>query len=158
MLKTKPFPASLVVLVVLIALHVAGSYLSWYWSYPWFDRLVHTTAGLWIGLVFLWLASYLNQISSMKEYRAKSFSIAVISAGVVGVVWELLENYGGFTFALAPGYTLNTAFDLLSDIFGGVLAYLYFIKRTRCINGICDPLNPFYGKVGLVEHTDETKS
>ena len=152
MFKQKPFPFSLIVLVVLIALHLAGSYFSWYWSYPWFDVIIHILAGLWVGLVFLWLASYLNQINSLVEYKAKSLLIALISAGLIGVVWELLENFGHLAFVNANGYGLNTAMDILNDVIGGVLAYLYFIKKTRCHRHSGDNLHPFYNQIGL--HTD----
>jgi hypothetical protein len=149
MFKQKPFPFSVLVLVILIGLHVAGSYFSWYWTYPWFDHVVHVLAGLWASSVFLWLASYLNQIDSLKEYRAKSFLIALVSAALIGVVWELIENLGGMAMVAAPNYLFNTAMDLLSDILGGVLAYLYFIKRTRCTDGACDTLHPFYDKMAI---------
>ena len=155
MLKYKPFPISALVLVVLIALHVIGSYYYWYWSYPWFDVLIHILGGLWAALVFLWLASYLGQINSMKEYRVKSLLIALVSAVFIGVIWELLENFGHFVFTGAHNYALDTAMDLFDDAIGGVIAYLYFIKRTRCTKHSEDNLHnlhPFYNKIGIINN------
>jgi hypothetical protein len=153
MLKQKPFPFSLLVLFILIALHLVGSYFSWYWLYPWFEGVVHILAGAWIALVFLWLASYLNQINSMVEYKTKALLIAIISAGLFGVVWELLENYYQITAISDPGYAFDTAMDLLNDIIGGVFAYLYFIKNKnkKCeIKSPTDEIEPFYNKLGLI--------
>jgi len=152
MFKYKPFPFSVLVLVVLIILHAVGSYLSWYWFYPWFDIVIHILAGLWAALVFLWLATYLGQIDSMKEYRVKSFLIALVSAALIGVIWELSENLGQFTFTNAAGYSLNTAKDLLNDIIGGVLAYLYFVKKKKCVDQKGDNLHDlhhFYNRIGV---------
>jgi len=152
MFKQKPFPFSLLVLVVLILLHVLGSYFSLYWVLSWFDVLVHIVGGLWVALVFLWLASVMGQINSLKEYRAKSFLIAFVAAVLIGVIWELLENYTQITFIKASGYSLNTALDIFNDGLGGLLAYLYFVRRTRGPVVTTEVLHPFYNQTGLVKN------
>ena len=149
--KQKPFPFSFLVLAVLIALHAAGSYNFWYWKYSWFDVIVHIVSGLWIALLILWLASVFGQISSMKEYKAKTFLIALISAVLIGVVWELIENYTQITFTKASGYNLNTAIDILNDGIGGVLAYFYFVQNKKCAGNACDVMHPFYNQTGLIK-------
>jgi hypothetical protein len=152
MFKQKPFPFSLLVLVVLILLHVLGSYFSLYWVLSWFDVLVHIVGGLWVALVFLWLASVMGQINSLKEYRAKSFLIAFVAAVLIGVIWELLENFTQITFIKASGYSLNTALDIFNDGLGGLLAYLYFVRRTRGPVVTTEVLHPFYNQTGLVKN------
>lgn len=148
MFKQKPFPFSMVVLVIVVGLHLAGSHYFWYWLYPWFEVIVHILAGVWIASLFLWLASCFNQIDSMKEYRTKSLLIALVSAALIGVVWELLEYFGQLNFVNADSYRFNTAMDLLNDVIGGVLAYLYFIKRTTCTPHYSNEiLHPFYDKI-----------
>jgi uncharacterized membrane protein len=158
MFKQKPFPFSVLVLIVLIGIHAAGSYFSWYWTYSWFDSVVHILAGLWASSVFLWLASYLNQIDSLKEYRVKSFLIALVSAALIGVIWELLENFWQLAVIDAPNYKLNTALDLVSDIIGGVLAYLYFTKKTCKTKILTDNLHPFYNNIGIMPKQNEQQS
>ncbi len=157
MFKTKPFPFSLLVLVVLLVLHILSSYLSWYWSHPWIGYFVHILGGLWIASVFLWLAAYLNQISSMIEYKTKSLLIALISAALFGVLWEIVENFTHITFINDISYGFNTAVDLLNDVIGGLLAYAYFIKRrsNRKITHqpiMVDDVDSVYNKIGLVNH------
>jgi hypothetical protein len=158
MLKQKPFPFSVLILIILIGLHLLGSYFSWYWSYPRFEIIIHVLAGVWAGSVFLWLASYLNQINSLKEYKVKSLLIAMISAALIGVVWELLENFGHLASVDATSYKFNTAMDILNDVIGGIVAYLYFIKRTRKIDNTIENLHPFYNKIGVINETNEPKS
>ncbi len=151
MFKQKPFYFSLVVLIILITLHAVGSYYSWYWVYSWFDVVVHIVSGLWVSLVMLWLASVLGQINSLKEYKVKSFLIAFLSAVLFGVVWEIFENISQTTFTNASGYSLNTAMDILNDGLGGILAYLYFIRRRKCADNSCDILHPFYNQTGIIK-------
>lgn len=152
MFKQKPFPASLSVLVVLIFLHSAGSYFSWYWMYPWFDIVVHVLSGLWIALLVLWLASIFGQINSLKEYKIKSFLLAFVFAVLFGVVWELVENFGQITSVNADLYSWNTASDIISDAFGGILAYVYFIQHRKSESGVADILHPFYNQTGLTKN------
>jgi|GEM_PF-370575 len=152
MLKQKPLPFSLLILCLLIILHSVGSYYSWYWVYPWFDVVVHIVSGLWIGLLILWLASVMGQINSLKEYKVKSFLIAFVSAVLIGVIWELLENYTQITFTKANDYNLNTALDIVNDAIGGILAYLYFVRRRKCVdNNTADILHPFYNQTGIIK-------
>ena len=148
MFTKKPFPFSLLVLVILITLHISGSYLSWYWKYPWFDTIVHAMSGLWAGLLILWLAVCSGELNSLQKYRIKCFLIAVISAVVVGVAWELLEYFSQITVISASNYYFNTATDILSDMIGGVLAYLYFTQVKKCEPESQDVLHPFYNQTG----------
>jgi hypothetical protein len=152
MFKQKPFIFSLFVLVFIIALHLVGSYYSWYWLYPRFDIVVHVFSGLWVGLIFLWLASVFGQVNSLKEYKAKSFLIAFIPAIIFGVAWELLEVFNQITFTDAVGYGLDTAGDIFNAGLGGILAYLYFIKKTKCSDKACDAIHPFYNQTGVIKN------
>jgi hypothetical protein len=149
--KQKPFPFSFLILGFLIILHSAGSYYSWYWQYSWFDFVVHAVSGLWAAMLILWLASVFGQINSLKEYKIKTFLIAFISAILIGIVWELVENYTQITFTQASGYGLDTTLDIISDSIGGILAYFYFIRRRRCEDKSCEILHPFYNQTGLIK-------
>ena len=152
MFTQKPFPFSLIVLVILFSLHSLGSYFSWYWFYPGYDILVHVFAGLWIALILLWLTSVFGHLNSLKEYKIRSFFIALISAILFGIIWELLENYFQITSTEAAGYGINTALDILGDTLGGILAFLYFIKRKRITNKNSDEvLHPFYNQTGIIK-------
>ncbi len=151
MFKQKPFPFSLLVLMILIILHWVGSHFSLYWRFSWFEIIIHILSGLWVGLIILWLSSILGQINSLKEYRVKSFLIAFLSAIFIGVVWELIENFAQITFINDKGYGLNTAFDILNDGLGGIIAYLYFIKRRKCLDNTSDILHPFYNQTGIIK-------
>ena len=149
MFKQTPFPFSILVLAVLITFYSVGSQFSFYWFYPQYDLLLHTLAGLWIALVLLWLAASFGQISSMKEYKVKSFLIALISAVLLGIVWELLENFFQLSSVNSPNYSFNTAMDIFTDALGGLLAYLYFVQRKRNTNKVTEVVHPLFEQIGV---------
>ncbi len=149
--KQKPFLFSWLVLMLLIGLHSTGSYYSLYWRFFWFDIVVHIVSGLWVGLIFLWLASVCGQINSMREYKVKSLLVALISAVLIGVVWELLENITQITFVKASGYGFNTALDILNDGLGGILACIYFLRRKKVLDTSVEVIHPFYSQTGLIK-------
>ncbi len=153
MFKIKPFPFSVIVLVILITLHLLGSHLSWYWFFPWFDMPVHAISGLWVALVFLWLAAVTGELRSLKDYKIKAFLVALVSAAFVGVAWELVENLTQITQVRSPDYGINTTKDILSDCFGGILAFWYFIQVKRSTQkDDYYSLHPFYDQTGIIKH------
>lgn len=152
MFKQKPFLASIIIGLLLISLHLLGSYWSWYWKYFYFDTLVHIISGMWVALTILWLAICLGQIKDLKEYKVKSFLIAFVASILAGVFWEIFENLSQTTFTEMAGYYLDTATDILNGGLGGLLAYLYFIKRRHCVDKSCEVLHPFHDKIGLIKN------
>ncbi len=151
MFKQTPFPFSALILAILITFYSVGSSFSLYWFYPQFDLLLHTLAGLWIALVLLWLASSFGQINSMKEYKVKSFLIAFISAALLGIIWEILENIFQLSSVNSSNYAFDTAMDVFTDALGGALAYLYFVQRKKNKVKIPDVIHPFFDKSEIKE-------
>ena len=151
MFKQTPFPFSVLILAILITFYSVGSSFSLYWFYPQFDLLLHTLAGLWIALVLLWLAAFFGQISSMKDYKLKSFLIAFVSAVLLGIIWEILENIFQLSSVNSSNYTFNTAVDVFMDALGGALAYLYFVQRKRNTDKTPDVIHPFFDKTEAKE-------
>ncbi len=93
----------------------------------------------------------------MLEYKTKSLLIALVASALFGILWELAENLTGTTFINDAGYGLNTATDLLCDVIGGIIAYMYFIKRKSNKNVIHQPIMvddaiSVYNKIGLINH------
>lgn len=154
MYKQKPFLFSFFILAILIILHIVGSYYSLYWKYAWFEVLVHILSGMWVTLIVLWLALIFGQLNSMKEYRVKSFLISLVSAALIGVIWELIENFGQVTFTRDDGYYINTALDILNDCLGGILAYVYFIQNRKSLDNRClqNVLPTFYNQIGIIKN------
>jgi hypothetical protein len=90
-----------------------------YWTNGWTDHLTHFIGGAALGFLGLWLCFasglFLKKTPTFKE----AFSLGVLSALVVGVVWEVFEYKTGIV-SLSSGYGIDTFGDLLSDVCGGL--------------------------------------
>ena len=119
----KSFLAILCSILLFAFLHVLALHFYFYWTVWWFDIFMHVFGGFIFGTLFAY--SLLQSVSS----RGKSFLLIVCGAFVAGIVWEIFEYKVGLTFTTSGNYTFDTASDLLSDIVGGLLAYILWINR-----------------------------
>jgi len=103
-------------------LDAIGQKFFWYYTIWWFDIVMHTISGFWVGLFFIYFFSRNN-------LQFPSILKVIIWVAVVGILWEFFElivhNYiGRDLFDL-----IDTLSDLLCDYIGGTLAILYFSKK-----------------------------
>jgi hypothetical protein len=124
----RPVPLmSLLMLIALVAaLHLAGFYFQFYWRITWYDHVVHTLGGLWVGLM---AAFYCYSRFSFK--RPALFVIALLSAILIGIAWEVFEVKAGITVLADHGYAADTIGDIISDTLGGLLAGAYVLTSSR---------------------------
>lgn len=101
-------------------LHYGATMFYWYWTYHGFDKIVHFTAGAFVGFVFIWL--YFNIYNHGKYIQPVLF--VVLSVLLVGLLWEVFEALTKTTGVL-PGqsYVFDTVTDLIADVVGGIAAY-----------------------------------
>lgn len=105
----------------------------WYSLIWYFDMIMHFLGGLWVGLFFIYVVSFKKSIS----YGINIFLNIIIATLIIGLLWELYEYYlnivSGTDFILA-----DTISDLLFDLFGSIVAILYFLKiiMRKTINKI----------------------
>ena len=101
-------------------LHVRAMELSFYWTYWWFDILVHTLTGFVVGLLTVFLAYRLFPSLS----RMQAILISFLAVFLVAVAWEFFEYINGL--ARAPeSYMLDTAVDIVVGMLGGLGGALY---------------------------------
>ena len=113
----------LAVLILLIFIvNFLASKFYWYSSIWYFDMIMHTLGGIWLGLAFLYIFPPEND--SLKIV----FKILAL-VFLVGVAWELYEILFYNIFAGNPFNTLDTISDVFFDLSGGSIAILYFFKR-----------------------------
>ncbi len=86
-------------------------------TYPWFDSMLHTLGGIYIGLVAMWFL-YFFRISPRLFY-------VLISVLIVGLAWELMEYVLSFPRSPHMSYELDTLKDLVLDLIGGIFAWAY---------------------------------
>jgi len=93
-----------------------------YSSIIYFDMIMHFLGGFWLSLFFIWL---------YKEEKFNSINILKIMLSVlfVGAFWEIFEIVVNDSLAHNPFDALDTFSDLFFDLFGGITAIFYVMKR-----------------------------
>ncbi len=123
MFRKELFKRAFSTLVLVGLFDVITSKLYLQWTIWWVDIILHFLGGLAVALFAFWIGS---SRSSLKNWsKRKILLTALISAIVVGILWELCELYFGLTF-LSDGikYWTNTGSDLLMDVVGGVFGFI----------------------------------
>ncbi len=98
--------------------------LKFYWySLVWyFDVIMHTLGGVWVGFFFFYVFSRKGEVPQGFKFIFK----IILGVIVVGVLWEVYEyvvlNYIGGT----PWDIVDSSSDIVFDTLGAILACLYF--------------------------------
>lgn len=116
----------LFILVFVIAvLHIIAIELFLYWTYSWFDILMHFLGGLFIGLSALWFFFESGYIKMHRSYR-QAFIVVGVSIVLVGVGWEIFEFLADVPREV--NYVADTIVDLIMDLLGALLGCVAFTK------------------------------
>ena len=122
------FTPSIVVMIVVVALHWLASLQGFYWTVGWYDIMMHFLGGLWTFLFGMWAFSAHPKLSFY--VTVKNMLLFVF---VVGILWEAHELYFGFASFAHPDYWIDTPQDMFFDMLGAILgAGIY--KRTIIAN------------------------
>jgi hypothetical protein len=116
------------ILILTALLHIIGTALHLYWTFWWFDIVVHFLGGVWIAATGFWVYYMSLWRGGTPPVRViRFFAVTVFCSVIVGVLWELFEYGAGLTFVL-PGvdYQTDTLADIGMDVVGGLCAYLYY--------------------------------
>lgn len=126
-MKYKTPSALIITVIVIIALlHFGGTYLHWYWRLHWYNQIVHFLSGALVAFVTLFIA---KSWWALKKWPL--FFIAIFSALAVGVLWEMFQLKYGITVWGGPGYAADTTHNIIADLLGGLLGFLYFISKYQ---------------------------
>ncbi len=134
--------------ILIVGVHHFANEFAWYWIFRWFDNPMHILGGAlagYFGIVtymcfVLFLHSRGNRVGKVaiavvdgigegesvgQSSRAlditlgRSVLISLISAFVVGVLWEFLEYCFGLS-GLGVDHRLDTIADMINDMMGGI--------------------------------------
>ena len=109
------------ILFILIVNFIATEFY-WYSSIWYFDMIMHTLGGLWLGLLAFYFFSP-NKISTKLVLQILFFVL------LIGLGWEVFEFIVGKVIVKNGLDILDTSSDLFFDLVGGGLSILYFFKR-----------------------------
>lgn len=113
---------SIIVLVIVAALHWIGESMLYYWTMSWYDWAVHFLGGVWAALFVLW-ALELPFFASLKPFL--SVRTLVLAVLCIGVAWEIYELAFALTDYHDIGYAWDTTHDILMDVSGSVVVALF---------------------------------
>lgn len=98
----------------------------WYFSIWYFDMIMHTLGGFWVGLAFFYFFPPKEQ-SFNSVFKILSFVF------LVGIGWEAYEILVDKVITQNPFNLPDTSSDIFFDLSGGLLAVFYFFKRIKKI-------------------------
>lgn len=134
MQEKKLLLTSLFTIVLILVFHYLSLKYSWYWTYRWLDIPVHIIGGFWISLMALWVCLKIKHIDSILDYRKRAFIVMLFSVLVVATLWEIFELLFSVTSIDLVGYWFDSIGDIVSGLFGGLVAFLFFIKNRKTEN------------------------
>lgn len=130
MLRQKLFIEQFILIAVIAILHHLAFKFYFYWTVEWFDTFMHFLGGFWVVLFFIWFVFFSKFIKiDIKQYQnRKIFFMSILVVLVVGLLWEVFEVFASLVSVQERGYAFDTSLDLVMDLIGGAMAFLY-IKR-----------------------------
>jgi len=114
--------------ILVAALHARAIAEVWYWNYWWMDILMHFLAGLFVGLIVLFVISH---VAGIKKVSSRTLLITLGVVLLVGIGWEVFE-YATGVFVIEDPFP-DTLYDLVMDTLGGVAAYIYATSSRRYV-------------------------
>lgn len=132
MLKQPLFIINFVLILVIGILHIIALKFFLYWTFPWFDNLMHFLGGLWVGTVSIWyiyFSGFADKFTPQLTTR-NIFTVSIASVIIIGILWEIFEIYVGVP-RFVIDYPLDTSIDLLMDTLGAVVASLYMAGKFQ---------------------------
>ncbi len=102
------------ILISIAILHAAGLFLFLQWYFWWYDIMLHFLGGLWVALMFQWLAR-------TGQY-AHSLAATIFAVLFVGLAWEVFEFLVGSP--RESRYLFDTSLDIVMDLSGGIVGYV----------------------------------
>lgn len=130
-IKAKSLSLTLSSFATIVFFYVLALYKDLFFYYWWFDIPMHFLGGFIAGLVSVYYFFIHNQ--SRVPTERKIFFTAIISAIIIGVVWEIFEYVTKLSFTIGD-YRLDIIKDLFVDVYGAIVAYVYYSRQYKFKN------------------------
>ena len=129
-MQNKLFKNAFWILMLTGVLNLIANKFYLYWSNRYFDIPMHFLGGLWVTLTVLWIWSQRKNFTPPGKLNL--MKVGILSAIIVGILWEIYELYFGITF-VSDGvrYWSDTVSDLIMDYVGAVFGSLYAFKLLQ---------------------------
>lgn len=131
MINKKLLFISIFTILFIAVFHCLALIYSLYWTYRWLDIPVHIVAGFGASLFTLWISLKIRHIDNILGYKNKALFVMLASVLVIAIFWEIFELISKSTSLREAGFWMDTTSDIINSLFGGLLAFLYFIKNKK---------------------------
>ncbi len=111
-------------LIIFYIMAIAHELFFYIW---WYDIMLHFLGGLGLGLSAVYVCYFSGHFRPRLSRNAIFYTV-LFSALLVGVLWEVFENYSGLTYSFG-NYRLDTIKDMFTDVFGSIVAYVFFMRN-----------------------------
>lgn len=129
-MRTRPFPITLVVLIIAIAaVNGLAQVYSWYWTVRWLDMPMHFAGGVWLAGVAVWWRYYKAATEAVSFMQI--LVTALVTALGIGLLWEVFEAYLSFSATGHINAMPDTLKDLLFDTIGGTTVAVLIWWRNK---------------------------
>lgn len=119
---SRPFPRSLVILVVFIAIvNIIAIQYYWYWRMRWFDMPMHFLGGMWLAGMLLWFRFFSHPALEAPTRFSRILFWGLLGSGVLGLGWEVYESSVSLVTIGRINAIPDTLSDLCFDMAGGFL-------------------------------------
>ena len=102
-----------------------GEKFHWDYTLWYFDIVMHSLGGAWVGLFFIYFFSRIGQAHPARKFFLKVFLASLLA----GILWEFYEFYIYQIVSLIRFDVVDVATDVVCDALGAGLAFLYYGKR-----------------------------
>ena len=118
-----------VLVCIIAALQFTAISFHLYWTFWWYDIILHFLGGIFVGLLILWFRFFSGYFGVHQHTsEVSTFFFIVIATLIVGVGWEAFERALGQTWSV-EGYYVDTILDVIFDLIGSVVAFYFFRSR-----------------------------
>ncbi len=100
-----------------------GEFLHWDTLLWYFDIVMHSLGGVWVGMFFVYV------FSKYEASRARLFLQVLLATTAMGIFWEFYQYYIYVIVSRTPFDFHDTSIDVLCDLAGAIFAGSYFIRR-----------------------------
>lgn len=110
--------------LVIAGLHITAQQFFFYWTFWWYDIMMHGLGGLLIGLMTAWVIAFPAH-GILPLPSSLTIILVVLS---VGIAWEVFEYVVGANvfYSSFGSYALDTISDIAMDVAGALGATLIF--------------------------------
>jgi hypothetical protein len=122
--------AALLSTILLTILQAAAIVFNLYWSYWWYDFIMHFLAGFTGGLATFWGFFYMGIFWGSIPSKKIVFFATILFVLAAGGLWEIAEFKYGILDS-HESYTIDVVNDLIMDALGAILATFFSLRKAN---------------------------